>query len=135
MLARCDRPATRAFRWYGARGISVCERWRDFSSFLADMGERPDGMSLDRVDSNGNYEQANCRWSSARTQGRNKRTTKLTWDLAEEIRGRCEHGESRLSVAKRMGVSKASVEKIIAGKNWSHGRASRYLQLSPRLFA
>ena len=76
MLGRCYRVNDSGFKYYGGRGISVCERWRDFRNFLADMGERPTlAHSIDRIDNNGNYEPGNCRWATALQQGRNSRKT------------------------------------------------------------
>ena len=76
MRNRCCNPNWHAFKDYGGRGISVCERWRGehgFENFLADMGERPDGKTLDRKNVNGNYEKDNCKWSTATEQRNNRR--------------------------------------------------------------
>lgn len=74
MIARCENPNQRAYRYYGALGVRVCDRWREsFLNFLADMGEKPAGLSLDRINPFGNYEPGNCRWADAKTQATNKR--------------------------------------------------------------
>lgn len=77
MKRRCHNPKDQKYVNYGARGITVCDEWKDsFETFLADMGECPEGHSLDRIDVNGNYEPNNCRWTDAATQSRNKTTTR-----------------------------------------------------------
>jgi hypothetical protein len=79
MRARCSNPNKRFFKHYGGRGITVCERWlNSFENFLADMGERPPGLTIDRIDYNGNYEPGNCRWGTAEQQGRGRRGVNST---------------------------------------------------------
>src|SRR5215472_4217955 len=77
MIERCYRAnEPMYFRYYQARGIAVCDRWRGpdgFMNFFADMGERPQGRSLDRIDNDGNYEASNCKWSSPKEQANNRR--------------------------------------------------------------
>lgn len=62
MRERCANPHHRAWKWYGGKGVRVCDRWTDFANFLTDMGLRPDGCELDRIDPAKNYEPTNCRW-------------------------------------------------------------------------
>lgn len=76
MRTRCLNPNDEHWPDYGARGITVCQRWDDFVAFLADMGERPARKTLDRIDVNGNYEPSNCRWATSLEQARNKRPAK-----------------------------------------------------------
>lgn len=74
MIDRCTNPGATKFKDYGERGISVCARWLDsFENFLADMGERPDGKTLDRMQNDGNYEPGNCRWATPKEQATNRR--------------------------------------------------------------
>ncbi len=73
MKRRCLSKNDPAYKNYGGRGIKVCDRWLKFSNFYADMGDRPDGLSLDRIDNDGNYEPGNCRWATRKEQNRNTR--------------------------------------------------------------
>lgn len=73
MKQRCSNPKNKNFSYYGARGVRVCERWLSFDHFLDDMGERPAGLTLDRIDNDGDYEPGNCQWSTPKAQIRNSR--------------------------------------------------------------
>jgi len=76
MHKRCRNPRHVSYAGYGGRGITVCARWQEFANFLADMGPRPHGRTLDRIDVNGNYEPGNCRWATLSEQQRNRRDSR-----------------------------------------------------------
>lgn len=73
MKRRCDNPKDIGYKYWGGRGITYCKRWNKFENFLKDMGERPLGKSIDRIDNDGNYEPSNCKWSTRSEQNKNQR--------------------------------------------------------------
>ena len=73
MVQRCTNPNNPQYKWYGARGIKVCEPWLKFDNFYADMGDRPEGLEIDRIDNDGNYAPSNCKWSTRKEQMNNMR--------------------------------------------------------------
>lgn len=78
MIQRCTNPNHKAFEYYGGAGITVCPAWlSEFSAFHKDMGDRPAGMTLDRINSAGNYEPGNCRWATDEEQGNNKKSNRV----------------------------------------------------------
>lgn len=107
MIGRCERPTDRAFANYGGRGIKVCLRWRsNFEAFYADMGPRPEGHSIDRINVDGDYEPSNCRWADHGTQCRNKRANRM---LAWQGRKVCLSDAARLA-----GLHRSTVERRLA---------------------
>ncbi len=119
MTGRCANATHHAFADYGGRGIRVCERWRDsFEAFLADMGERPAGMSIDRIDNDGNYEPSNCRWATAKEQSRNRRTGKLCEVSAALIRHMHRRGARNIDLVWAFGIGAASISGIVSGRTW-----------------
>lgn len=124
MRARCGNPKSAAWKNYGARGITVCERWvNDYDAFFADMGECPDGMSLDRIDPDAGYSPQNCRWAGWDVQSRNKRTN-VYFD----------HNGERLTAsdwADKLGIKRTTLFKRIRSYGMDAERALTAASLAP----
>ena len=118
MMRRCYNPKEHAYKNYGARGIQVCGRWHNVAHFIEDMGDRPEGMTLDRKDNSLGYSKENCRWACDTTQSRNRRFAKLTLEKAQEMRRMREEGSSRQALADHFEVSLATVKKVLSGAYW-----------------
>lgn len=120
MKRRCYNQNEQFYSHYGGRGIEVCEAWRDsFETFLSDMGECPDGYSIERINVNGNYEPTNCKWIPLDEQSRNTRKSKLTKAAAISIVQRKDAGESSKQLATAYSVDKTMIDKIVRGECWS----------------
>lgn len=115
MQTRCFNKTAPAYKHYGARGITVCERWRTFDNFLADMGAKPARCSIDRIDVNGNYEPGNCRWATSKEQSRNKRNTGVVMHRGALV--------PSVDVSVSLGAERHLVAERLA-KGWSHEDAT-----------
>lgn len=117
---RCHSPQNQRFSYYGGRGILVCDRWREsFELFLADMGECPPGLTLERLDNERGYELGNCVWASKKDQSRNRRCNKANPEIVRQIRKMVAAGDSRSLIAGEYGMSLANVEAIVMRRTWS----------------
>lgn len=125
MRNRCNNPDSLDAERYSSRGITVCERWNSFENFLADMGERPDETSLDRIDNDKGYDPSNCKWSTHDEQARNNPHTKLTLELATQIAvAYMEDDKVTLKeVANRFNIKPTIVSNIWRGHSWKDALA------------
>jgi hypothetical protein len=118
MVNRCYRPSSKSYPQYGGRGITVCDRWRyNFANFLADMGERPIGCTIGRKDHSGNYELANCKWSTKVEQTISRRDIKLTTFDVQKIRLLYQLGlYSRRELSRMYSVNECTITRVINHK-------------------
>jgi hypothetical protein len=126
MLARCRYMERDIEQKYAGRGIRVCERWERFEAFLADMGERPAGMTLDRIDNDRDYEPDNCRWATPIEQARNRRNARLDYGSAVEVALARLGGERCSSIAKRFQISESLPREIVKGRTWKDASAEAH---------
>jgi hypothetical protein len=123
MRTRCFNQNHPVYERYGGAGIAVCDRWNpakggSFENFLADMGERPEGKTLDRYPKNdGNYDPGNCRWATPSEQQQNRIATKLTPEKVIGIRQRVAAGKRQAAVAREYDVSRQTISNVI-NRTW-----------------
>lgn len=117
MRERCINLNHASFRNYGGRGIKVCDRWLySFPNFLKDMGKRPKGASLDRINCDGDYEPSNCRWADAATQSRNRRDSRLCDEQVAAIMRLLDSGARQIDVAQAVGIARGYVANIATAR-------------------
>lgn len=114
MIQRCTNTNSASYEDYGARGITVCERWRQFANFYADMGES-NGLTLERIDNNGGYSRENCRWATRQEQGQNKRNNVFIFHLG--------HTKTLTQWAREYGISDNLLRTRFVYGGWTIERA------------
>lgn len=123
MRQRCLNPNNPGYKDYGGRGISIDPKWNSYAAFVSDMGKKPNGLSLDRIDNNGDYCKDNCRWIDMITQQRNTSRNTITPQIAREIKAVWVVWEgSKRSLAKAFeaetGINRNTIRAVLSGATW-----------------
>jgi hypothetical protein len=123
MKARCDNPNNPRYQHYGERGITYPSSWKEYKNFRRDMGKRPPGTSLDRINVEESYSSQNCRWATPNEQGRNQRTTVLSREIVAAILYARAHSDlSQRQLSKELGlifgISKHTIRAVLIGNTW-----------------
>ncbi len=105
MRQRCLNPHDKYYKDYGGRGIKVCERWSKFDNFLKDMGPRPEGKQLDRINNDGDYKPSNCRWATTKQQANNQRNCRQIKYKSRKI--------TILELSEELGISYRALHRRI----------------------
>lgn len=132
MRDRCNNKNNPRYSDYGGRGISICSRWCDYANFLSDMGDRPDGMTIDRIDNNLGYSPDNCRWATYKEQNNNRRTAKSSKGALlvspDGVRYEVEAGNV-YRFTKEHGLIHECVYEVLLGRYSQHkGWTGRYVE-------
>jgi hypothetical protein len=117
MWKRCTYPTNKSFKNYGGRGIRVCAEWASFRAFLADMGVKPDGYSIDRQDVDGHYEPRNCKWIPVEHQSASRRISKRAQAAVPAVLDLRAAGKSQDEISAATGIHQTTVCRILAANN------------------
>lgn len=121
MRQRCNNSKTSAYKNYGGRGINICSHWDKFENFFEDMGEAPKGLTLDRINNDGNYEPQNCRWTTYLQQAQNNRRAKLNIFKVKLIKKLLQESLfTQQKIADIFKISRSTICSIKTGKTWSN---------------
>jgi len=119
MKERCHNPNSFSYRYYGGRGITVCDKWRkSFSSFFSDVGRCPEGRSIDRIDNDKGYSPENCRWATRKEQSNNKSCCRRFLYNGKEY--------TSLELAKIAGINRGTMYSRLVVLGWSVSRSLNY---------